>query len=252
MLPLRHCGRLKSGNYCLSLSNCSVRATVFPFAAAAVPVCRRYSSELSNLQSSFVHVMQRLPQPVVVVTAPIASNEKHVTGLTASSFASLSLRPEPLVMFNIRQPSATDSNIERSGRFIAHILGDSSKHPDYARAMAKVDGHAKNWQTLMDEIEWTHSAEGVPHIRDAVGLLHCEVQRSMQLADHRLWVGKVVQAKFGDAACAPGLVYYNRQFWPLAGVPLTIGPESNTVSSASHEVEIKITGDVTNSTQNQT
>lgn len=72
-------------------------------------------------------LMRLLPHSVVVLT----SSEKAADGslspraMTMSSLTSLTLRPVPLVTFNIATPSRTLSALEGAGHFNIHILRDT-------------------------------------------------------------------------------------------------------------------------------
>lgn len=73
-------------------------------------------------------VMRLLAHSVVVCTsaaapaAPDSSSAPVPRGMTMSSFTSLSLRPTPLVTFNIATPSRTLDAVSRSRQFNIHVL----------------------------------------------------------------------------------------------------------------------------------
>ncbi|KAG8158772.1 hypothetical protein KVR01_011215 [Diaporthe batatas] len=72
-------------------------------------------------------VMRLLAHSVVVCTsadpsAPAGAAAPVPRGMTMSSFTSLSLRPTPLVTFNIATPSRTLDAVSRSRRFNIHVL----------------------------------------------------------------------------------------------------------------------------------
>lgn len=71
--------------------------------------------------------MRLLAHSVVVCTSAAPATEGSADapvprGMTMSSFTSLSLRPTPLVTFNIATPSRTLDAVERSRRFNIHVL----------------------------------------------------------------------------------------------------------------------------------
>lgn len=178
--------------------------------------CRHESTLHAPVSTAYRDLMRRMPQPVVVITASDvpteASAQTHgvagVCGMTASSFASLSMHPRPLVCFNIRTPSRTNDRIAETGSFVAHILGDAPEHLVWARSMAGAEGP-------VPELSWETSPEGVPHVRNAVGILHCRARQCLNLEDHRLWVADVVRAEPGLALSAAGMVYFDRAFRAL-------------------------------------
>lgn len=69
--------------------------------------------------------MRLLAHSVVVCTSAAATPDSSTPvprGMTMSSFTSLSLRPTPLVTFNIATPSRTLDAVSRSRQFNIHIL----------------------------------------------------------------------------------------------------------------------------------
>jgi flavin reductase (DIM6/NTAB) family NADH-FMN oxidoreductase RutF len=69
--------------------------------------------------------MRLLPHSVVVCTSAATTADSTTPvprGMTMSSFTSLSLRPTPLVTFNIATPSRTLDAMSRSRQFNIHIL----------------------------------------------------------------------------------------------------------------------------------
>lgn len=69
--------------------------------------------------------MRLLVHSVVVCTSAAATPDSATPvprGMTMSSFTSLSLRPTPLVTFNIATPSRTLDAVSRSRQFNIHIL----------------------------------------------------------------------------------------------------------------------------------
>lgn len=70
-------------------------------------------------------VMRLLAHSVVVCTSAAATPDSSTPvprGMTMSSFTSLSLRPTPLVTFNIATPSRTLDAVSRSRQFNIHVL----------------------------------------------------------------------------------------------------------------------------------
>lgn len=173
--------------------------------------------------------MRSLSHPVVILTSG-----DHC-GMTLSTLTCLSLRPLPLVTFNVQTPSASSRAMHARGSFVIHLLRASPHAAYVARAFASshsntnastgataVPGTAAPWSLLRAPIE-RHPTTGVPLLGAEDGVLArlaCTQHRVVQVQDHEVWVGRVVAIEdlAGGAAGGaeeegePGLMYQNRRF----------------------------------------
>lgn len=115
----------------------------------------------SPLSHELRSVMRALPSAVVVLTTsskipqsrptkiPKSDNPGHrylnpaaksFRGMTLSSFASLTLSPEPIVTFNIRSPSSSFDALVRSRKFLVHILDADPQGARIADLFTKGNG----------------------------------------------------------------------------------------------------------------
>lgn len=70
-------------------------------------------------------LMRRVPYPVAIITSTDPSEPntpRGFRGMTVSSFNTVSLRPDPIISFNVRRPSETLTALQSSGRFLVHLL----------------------------------------------------------------------------------------------------------------------------------
>ncbi|KAF7592178.1 hypothetical protein BBP40_000519 [Aspergillus hancockii] len=83
--------------------------------------------------------MRRVPYPVAIITAtdPHEPLEKAFRGMTVSSFNTVTLRPEPVISFNVRRPSETLSALQSSKRFLVHLLAPGQLTATLARNFSK-------------------------------------------------------------------------------------------------------------------
>ena len=111
-------------------------------------------------------------------------------GITANSFASLSLDP-PLVLWSPARSSRRFDAFAAAAHFAIHILRDDQL--DLARAFTH---HGQAW----DGVAWHPSAEGVPLIDDTLARFDCRRHAIHDGGDHAIVVGEVTSAVIGEGA----------------------------------------------------
>ncbi|KAL4955613.1 flavin reductase like domain-containing protein [Aspergillus filifer] len=109
------------------------------------------SSESISLSTQIRLLMRRVPYPVAIITStdptptpsrsqsPSRTDQTFPTryrGMTVSSFNTVTLTPEPVISFNVRQPSETLHALLSSGRFLVHLLATDKRAADLARDFA--------------------------------------------------------------------------------------------------------------------
>ncbi len=169
-----------------------------------------------------------------------------------SSFASLSLHPNPVVTFNIAMPSRTEDAISKARRFMIHILsGDAN-----GARMADVfrTGNARPASTLRKlsragcQVVWpTGSHQPCPDAEQpflrgpgVLYVLRCKLLDEPQgglvpVRDHVVVLGEVMETILGDAPVtdstgAPlfGLIYGDRHYRQLSGTVITTNTEQSS------------------------
>jgi flavin reductase (DIM6/NTAB) family NADH-FMN oxidoreductase RutF len=111
-------------------------------------------------------------------------------GITANSFASLSLEP-PLVLWSPARSSRRFDAFAAAPHFAIHILRDDQL--DLARAFTH---HGQAW----DGVAWHPSPEGVPLIDDTLSRFDCRRHAIHEGGDHAIVVGEVTSAVIGEGA----------------------------------------------------
>lgn len=141
---------------------------------------------------------------VTVVTS--VEGDQHV-GITASSFASVSLEP-PRVLICINKRLYTHGLIEHSGVFAVNILDETQ----LAWGMLFA-GMLPEAEDRFVGIEWGTAATGSPILPGVLAWLDCRLVHAYDGGDHTIFVGEVE----ATSARGPGdpLVYYNRQWRKL-------------------------------------
>jgi flavin reductase (DIM6/NTAB) family NADH-FMN oxidoreductase RutF len=113
-----------------------------------------------------------------------------LVGMTANSFASVSLDP-PLVLFCVAKSLAAFKVYAVTSHFSISIL---------AQAARSVSGHfartgVEKWSTVAHRLGET----GVPLLADALASMECEAVARHDAGDHLIVVGRVLRVDIGDA-----------------------------------------------------
>jgi len=119
---------------------------------------------------------------VTVVTA-IGENAQPV-GLTANSFASVSLEP-PLVSWCIDKSSTRFAELSTAEFYTISVLTDAQQEISNLFAMRSWD------DSVFDEIDWYEGLNGVPQIPQVGTRYHCRAVHRYKGGDHLIIVGSV-------------------------------------------------------------
>ncbi|OAA72414.1 Flavin reductase-like, FMN-binding protein [Cordyceps fumosorosea ARSEF 2679] len=169
-------------------------------------------------------VMRLLSQSVVVCTA--AGHDSMPRAMTMSSFTSLTLKPTPVITFNVATPSRTLDAIAASRGFNIHILsGDASGAAvadHFTRGNVGDDLFAG-----LDGVVVEQSAAAVPPLLRGKGVVHVlrcrllddEPSRGfVKVRDHMIVVAEVVEMISGVESKEFGLAYADRKYRQVGGV----------------------------------
>lgn len=147
--------------------------------------------------------LRRFATGITVVTVLTPEGEHH--GMTASSFAAVSLQP-PLVLVSLEKTTITRSLVLRARAFAVSILAENQEA--IARAFSE-PGH-KPFETTSHSFGKT----GAPLLDGALGWVECEIWEVLEAGDHDVVIGEVIDC---DARDGLPLVYFNRAYRSLGG-----------------------------------
>ncbi|MDQ4125110.1 MAG: flavin reductase family protein [Actinomycetota bacterium] len=150
---------------------------------------------------AFRSALRRFASGVTIVTVA-AGDELH--GMTASSFASVSLVP-PLVLVCLDKSSRTLTLVAETKTFAVNVLraGQQDVSQAFSRPGVKP----------FESISHRRGVNGAPVLDDAIAVLECATYRVFEAGDHEVVLGEVT------AASAPGgdpLVYYDGAYRSLS------------------------------------
>ncbi len=129
---------------------------------------------------AFREALGRFGTGVTVITC--ASAEGPV-GITANSFASLSLDP-PLVLWSPAKSSGRYPFFMAAQQFAIHVLG--AEQADVASGFAKR-------RDAFDALDWTSGENGAPVIAGCLSVLECNTVATHDGGDHTIVVGRVTR-----------------------------------------------------------
>jgi flavin reductase (DIM6/NTAB) family NADH-FMN oxidoreductase RutF len=138
-------------------------------------------------ERQFRDALGRFATGVTLVTCDSAIGP---LGITANSFASLSLDP-PLVLWSPARSSRRFAAFTEARHFAIHILRDDQL--PLARAFTH---HGQAW----DHVTWRTSPDGVPLIDDVLARFDCRLHAIHEGGDHAIVVGEVTGVTIGDGA----------------------------------------------------
>jgi flavin reductase (DIM6/NTAB) family NADH-FMN oxidoreductase RutF len=132
----------------------------------------------------FRKVMGSFPTGVTVITAEREPGRVH--GMTANSFASVSLDPL-LILVCIDQDARLLSYVKTQQRFGVNILKDTQQA--ISQYFAKPNQDPADEARLGVAFAWTET--GIPLLKDALAHIGCNVAAQHKSGDHTIFVGEV-------------------------------------------------------------
>lgn len=153
----------------------------------------------------FRRVMSHFASGVTIITAWDA--DKRPTGLTASSFTSVSLHP-PLILICVSQKAQSYPAIKAAGRFAVNILSTGQEAVSRRFATTTSGPGDEKFAGL----EYRPGPLGLPILTDALAELECTVIHAYPGGDHTIFVAQVDAADSrGDGGKEP-LLYFRGKY----------------------------------------
>ncbi len=134
-------------------------------------------------QFEFRRVMGHFASGVTVVTT---CYEDICSGITVSSFTSLSLEPA-LVLICVDRRSATHDVLSKAGAFVVNILAEDGER--LSRLFASPD------RKQFSKVDYHVGVVGAPVLNDALAAVECRLYSQLPGGDHTIFVGEVVAAE---------------------------------------------------------
>lgn len=141
------------------------------------------------------------------VTVVTTGTENGPVGITANSFASVSLDP-PLVLWSPARSSSRFALFAGTDRFAIHVLGAGQR--------AVADGFTRSW-TAFHDLDWSVDSNGTPLINGTLARFICRTEARHDAGDHVVIVGRVLAVTRSPGA---PLVFHGGRY---AGLTTDIG-----------------------------
>jgi flavin reductase (DIM6/NTAB) family NADH-FMN oxidoreductase RutF len=154
-------------------------------------------------EESLRDALARLPAGVVLLSTRAGDGFR---GLTATSFAAVSLDP-PLVLVCLDRLATTRDAVIEHGAFTASLLARGQQF-----LADRFSGQAPAADSAWREVPHRLGENGLPIVEGAVGWIECRVQSSQEAGDHDIVVGAITAV--GRGAGEP-LVHWERGYWTL-------------------------------------
>ncbi|MFN0184391.1 MAG: flavin reductase family protein [Aquabacterium sp.] len=146
----------------------------------------------------------RFATGVTIITCASADGQR--TGLTANSFASLSLDP-PLILWSLRLASPSLAAFMAAPAFAVNVLAQSQLELSRRFASALPDKFAQG--------AWQEGLDGVPLLSGCAAVIECLRETHQPAGDHMLFIGRV--RRMTDQAVAP-LVFQSGHYRMLGEI----------------------------------
>ena len=131
------------------------------------------------------NALGRFPTGVTVITTRAPDGKRE--GLTANSFAALSLDP-PLVLWSIVRKSASLPGFLASGHFAINVLASDQSHLSHRFATPNTD--------KFDGVEVRDGFGGSPLLPGTLASFECSTEQAIEGGDHLLFVGRVHRIRY--------------------------------------------------------
>lgn len=144
--------------------------------------------------AQFRELCGRFATGVVIVTA--IDTDGSPAGMTANSFASVSLQP-PLVSLNVDRAAEMHRVLAGTTRFAINILESTQE----ALSRRFAEPHLRRF----DGIGYRAGPRGLPALDGALAVLDCERVQTVEAGDHTILIARVVG---GETREGRPLLYY--------------------------------------------
>lgn len=146
---------------------------------------------------TFKELMKRFASGITLVTF---ENEGKLSGLTVSSFCSLSMNP-PLILICIDKKIPSHDSLKNGASFGVNICTSEQGKLAWDFANSNID---KN--ELILSLNHRITDDKVPLLNDCLASMECTLKETYEGGDHTIFVGQIESGDFSEES--DPLVYY--------------------------------------------
>ena len=139
-----------------------------------------------NDQHTLRKALGRFATGVTVITTRV---EQGFEGVTANSFAAVSLEP-PLVLWSLRSAARSLPGFLASNCFAINVLSKEQAHISRHFATPQVD--------KFDGIDFGLGVDGCPIFDGSLAIFECRTENKVEAGDHVILIGRVVRVHYCD------------------------------------------------------
>jgi flavin reductase (DIM6/NTAB) family NADH-FMN oxidoreductase RutF len=125
------------------------------------------------------------------------------SGLTANSFASVSLDP-PLVQFSLGRNSTNIDAFEAGSGFVVHVLAAEQQDLSMRFASKGID--------RFEGTDWAPGHGGLPVLSGSLAAFECSPWATYDGGDHLIYIGRVERLTIGNET-SPALGYFRGRYY---------------------------------------
>jgi len=152
---------------------------------------------MSITDDTFKELMKRFASGVTLITF---ENEGKYSGLTVSSFCSLSMNP-PLILICIDKKIPSHKTLKNGASFGVNICTSEQGKLAWDFANSNID---KNELILSQNHRITDNK--VPLLNDCLASMECKIKEAYEGGDHTIFVGQIENGNFDEES--DPLIYY--------------------------------------------
>jgi len=152
---------------------------------------------MSITDDTFKELMKRFASGVTLITF---ENEGKYSGLTVSSFCSLSMNP-PLILICIDKKIPSHKTLKNGASFGVNICTSEQGKLAWDFANSNID---KNELILSQNYRITDNK--VPLLNDCLASMECTIKEAYEGGDHTIFVGQIENGDFDEES--DPLIYY--------------------------------------------
>ena len=146
---------------------------------------------------TFKELMKRFASGITLITF---ENEGKLSGLTVSSFCSLSMNP-PLILICIDKKIPSHDSLKNGASFGVNICTSEQGKLAWDFANSNID---KN--ELILSLNHRITDDKVPLLNDCLASMECTLKETYEGGDHTIFVGQIESGDFSEES--DPLVYY--------------------------------------------
>ncbi|HVF52405.1 MAG TPA: flavin reductase family protein [Actinomycetota bacterium] len=151
-------------------------------------------------EEDFKNALRKFASGVTVVTV---SSESGLHGMTASSFASVSLAP-PLILVCIDKTSRTRELLSERGAFAVNVLAAGQE--------VVSRGFSRRGEKPFEDSGYAIGKSGAPLLSGTIAWLECDTHQIFDAGDHEIVIGAVRACSWVDT---DPLIYFDGAYRSL-------------------------------------